>query len=125
MPGPAPKPAALRQRRNHTSTAATLSLTQADIIDIWPELPARSGRGHHWRTETLARWATVGASAMVQEYLMADLPGLIALAMLWDDFYRVKTPRERSQLAAEIRQQEQRFGLSPIDRRRLQWEGIR
>jgi hypothetical protein len=30
--------------------------------------------------------------------------------------------RERAALSAEIRLQRQCFGLSPIDRRRLQWE---
>jgi len=33
-----------------------------------------------------------------------------------------KETRKRAALAQEIRMQGQRFGLSPIDRRRLQWE---
>jgi hypothetical protein len=40
------------------------------------------------------------------------------LALLWDEFY--KSPDIKTM--AEIRQQEQRFGLSPLDRSRLQWE---
>jgi hypothetical protein len=42
------------------------------------------------------------------------------LAALVDQFQRTPTP----QLAAEIRQQGLRFGLTPIDRWRLQWEVI-
>lgn len=55
---------------------------------------------------------------MIAELLAADVPGLIRLAILWDEFAR----EPKVKLAAEIRQQEQRFGLSPLDRRRLQWE---
>ncbi len=55
---------------------------------------------------------------MASEYLESDVPGLVMLAVLKDDFFN----DPRSTLAAEIRLQEQRFGLSPIDRRRLQWE---
>ena len=39
--------------------------------------------------------------------------------MKWN---RAKGRKDRQQAAAEIRQQGVRFGLSPIDRRRLQWE---
>ena len=44
--------------------------------------------------------------------------GLARLAMIIDDFYQSGNPK----LLAEIRLQEARFGLSPIDRSRLQWE---
>jgi hypothetical protein len=40
------------------------------------------------------------------------------LALLWDEFYK----KPNAQLMAEIRLQESRFGLSPLDRSRLQWE---
>jgi len=42
--------------------------------------------------------------------------------MLQNDFWTAATAKERKEASAEIRLQEQRFGLSPIDRRRLQWE---
>ena len=55
---------------------------------------------------------------MAAEFLQADRHGLYRLAVLVDAFWRTEDPR----LASEIRLQAQCFGLTPIDRRRLQWE---
>jgi hypothetical protein len=55
---------------------------------------------------------------MAAEYLPADIHGLYMLADLIDQYWRKPTPA----LAAEIRLQRMCFGLTPIDRRRLQWE---
>lgn len=55
---------------------------------------------------------------MAAEYLQADTHGLYVLAELVDQFWAAPT----AALASEIRQQRQGFGLTPIDRRRLQWE---
>jgi hypothetical protein len=71
---------------------------------------------------TLAWWADIWSSPMAPEFDASDTHGLFALAMLTEDFWRSTSPGERMKLAAEIRQQGQRYGLSPIDRRRLQWE---
>ena len=114
MPGPAPKPASTRARRNKTSTAATL---KADAAIVAPELPE-----FDWHSMALRWWADVWSSPMAPEFDESDRHGLFQLAMLVNDFWTAETPRERKELAAEIRQQGQRFGLSPIDRRRLQWE---
>jgi hypothetical protein len=54
---------------------------------------------------------------MAEEYLRADTHGLYRLAMLIDMFWR----DPNKQLAAEIRIEQQAFGLTPLDRRRLQW----
>lgn len=59
---------------------------------------------------------------MAPEFLKADRHGLFALAVLVDDFWTSDSRKERMQLMAEIRQQRVCFGLTPIDRRRLQWE---
>jgi len=60
---------------------------------------------------------------MAAEYLDADVcGGLYDLAELYQGFWTSTDVREQIALAAEIRQQEVRFGLSPVDRRRLQWE---
>lgn len=71
---------------------------------------------------TLAWWADVWASPMAPEFEASDVHGLFMLALLVDDFWSADAPSARMSLAAEIRHQSQRFGLSPIDRRRLQWE---
>jgi len=58
---------------------------------------------------------------MAGEYLESDVHGLYLLAELVDQFWTAPT----KELAAEIRLQRQCYGLSPIDRRRLQWEVAR
>ena len=114
MPGPTPKPAALRQHRLRHSTAAPL--TRARSRRKVPLLPACT-RGD-WHPNTLAWWPEVWRSPMAAEYLPADIHGLYLLADLVDLYWRKPTPA----LAAEIRLQRMCFGLTPIDRRRLQWE---
>lgn len=114
MPGPTPKPGSLRQRRNKTSTAARLSLNPN--VEV-PELPAGE-----WHPRTLDWWELAWASPMASEWLDADVPGLELCAQLWDDFYTTDSPNLRVKLSAELRLQEARFGLAPMDRRRLQWE---
>lgn len=114
MSGPAPKHPSARSRRNKTSTNATLA---ADASIVAPELPA-----FEWHEMTLAWWRDLWASPMAPEYDESDRHGLFKLAMLQNDFWTAETAKERKEASAEIRLQEQRFGLSPIDRRRLQWE---
>lgn len=107
---PTPKPAHMRQRRNKTSTSARL---QANPKLKAPDLPARV-----WHPMTEAWWADVWASPMAPEYDDSDRHGLFVLAVLIDEFWMAPS----KELASEIRLQRQSFGLSPIDRRRLQWE---
>ena len=111
---PEPKHPSVRARRNKTSTAAKLS--RPDVPDV-PELPEAI-----CHPQTLAWWADVWASPMAPEYDESDRHGLFALAQLVDDFWMADTAKERAALAGEIRLQRQCFGLTPIDRRRLQWE---
>lgn len=111
MPGPAPKHGSVRARRNKTSTAATLS-TVHDVEA--PELPADG----EWHALTLQWWADIWASPMAPEFEKSDKHGLFILATLVNEFWLSPT----KDLAAEIRLQRQAFGLTPMDRRRLQWE---
>jgi hypothetical protein len=100
-------------RRNRSSTHATLSIEPHDVKV--PELPpAVDG----WHPMTVAWWADVWASPMAPEYHESDRHGLFLLAALVDSFWRSPTQA----LAAEIRLQRQSYGLTPLDRRRLQWE---
>ena len=115
--GPPPKPSALRQRRNRTSTAAVLPAAGTAPGRPAPPLPERGPDALPWHPETLAYWAAIWASEMAGEYLDADVPGLVALMRLQDRFNYGDLSA-----AAEIRLQRQCFGLTPIDRRRLQWE---
>lgn len=109
-----PKDPSTRARRN---VAATRAVLRRDLSVQMPALPDRV-----WQPLTLAWWVDVWASPMAPEFEASDVHGLFMLALLVDDFWCADAPSSRMSLAAEIRQQSQRFGLSPIDRRRLQWE---
>lgn len=116
MPGPIPKDPKLRQRRNRTSTAAVLIGGTAAGRLRAPKLPQRDDQ--EWHPLTLAWWKDVWRSPMAPEFLQADVHGLYLLADLIDQYWREPSFK----LAGEIRQQRQCFGLTPIDRRRLQWQ---
>ena len=109
-----PKDPSIRVRRNKVSTKATL---KSDAAIIAPELPERD-----WHPMVLAWWRDLWSSPMAPEFDDSDRHGLFKLALLHDDFWKADQPKIRKEASAEIRLQEQRFGLSPIDRRRLQWE---
>lgn len=112
MAGPPPKLGQLRQRRNRVTTAATLDAEPRRRAA--PKLPA----DHPWREETRVWWRDVWRSPMAGEYTVSDRHGLLLLARLVDRFWTEPT----TALASEIRLQGQLYGLSPLDRRRLQWE---
>lgn len=112
---PMPKHSSTRARTNKSSTAATLV---ADPDFEAPDLPPGV-----WNDQTREWWVDVWASPMAPEYDDSDRHGLFQLARLVNDFWSDDMSfRDRVVAAAEIRQQSQRFGLSPLDRRRLQWE---
>ena len=105
------KDPSVRARRNKAATAATLTATLPE--DARPELPA----DREWHPLTLDWWNDLWASPMAGEYHGSDRHALFILAALVDAFWT-----EPSQaLAAEIRLQRQAFGLTPYDRRRLEW----
>ena len=112
MKGRTPKPLSLRQRRNRVSTRAKLTA----------EGGGRRAPPLHrqWMMHPMTRrwWSDVWHSPMAAEFLKADLHQLYILAELVNRFWF----RPTTALAAEIRQHRLAFGLTPIDRRRLQWE---
>jgi hypothetical protein len=114
--GPAPKDPKARVRRNQGTAATKLvAPTPGRARQRAPELPARDGG---WHELTQAWWRDLWASPMAPEYDPTDVHGLYLLAELIDRFWREPS----KELAAEIRLQRQCYGLSPIDRRRLEWE---
>lgn len=116
MRGGIPKDPALRQRRNRTVGAAVLDGDNPRRTRA-PAMPKRDD-GQALHRMTRAWWRSVWHSPMAAEYLDADIPALYRLAILIDDYWR----KPSTILAAEIRQQQTHFGLTPLDRRRLQWE---
>jgi hypothetical protein len=107
-----PTPKRNPARRNRSSTAATLRA--ADKVKV-PPLPDRA---MPWHSHTEQWWADVWSSPMAPEYDSSDIHGLYLLAVLVDAFWAEPS----KELAGEIRLQRQCFGLTPLDRRRLQWE---
>lgn len=105
------KDPSVRARRNKASTAATLSsgLPKRDC----PELPP----SRDWLPMTLEWWKDLWASPMASEFHDSDRHGLFILAALVDAFWSEPS----KELAGEIRLQRQAFGLTPYDRRRLEW----
>lgn len=108
-----PKPLALRQ--NRTKKAGFATLTEPESFEV-PEIPNPDGRT--WHPLTVESWERAWGSPMSTQWLPTDTDALGRLAVLWDEFY--KAPDTKTM--AEIRLQESRFGFSPLDRSRLQWE---
>lgn len=120
--GPAPKPSHLRQRTNKKAGRADLPLppeTDARVEDGVPPIPNPDGR--KWHVLTIKAWEHAWKSPMASQWLKTDEDALGRLALLWDNFYQAPG----AGIMAEIRLQESRFGLSPLDRSRLQWEVTR
>lgn len=113
--GPAPKDPAIRQMRKNISTKALLPADKAPIVET-PQLPELAG-DREWHPLTIAWWEDLWVSPMSVEYMKMDLHGLVNLALLLDQFYN----RPTAVLHAEIRLAQQNYGLTPLDRRRLEW----
>lgn len=145
MASPIPKPAAQRQRRNRTVTAASLEAGPALKValptrysslrcsvcplpryeHVRKHFDEREIEAHdydpreiEWRPPTVSWWDVIWASPMVGEWVDADVPGLLALAVLVDEFWTFGDAK----IHAEMRQASREFGLSPLSRRQLQWE---
>ncbi len=77
---------------------------------------------------TRAWWRDVCASPMAAQFERVDWHGLLMLAELEERLWRALdaepavSVKELKDLAGEIRLQRQCFGLTPIDRRRLDWK---
>lgn len=111
--GPAPKPSFLRQRTNKKAGATVLEARlNADVP------PLEHPNGGEWHPRTLDAWRKFFESPMASEWLPTDIDGLAMLAACYDKFYR----EGDLEALKEIRLQRPHFGLTPLDRSRLQWE---
>lgn len=111
--GPAPKPAHLRQRTNRKAGASTLEAPTNPRVSAIP-----NPDGRKWHPLTVKAWKHAWESPMASQWLETDADALGRLALLWDEFYK----RPSADALKEIRLQSALFGLSPLDRSRLQWE---
>jgi hypothetical protein len=119
--GPPPKKPGTAQRRNKKPSA---SIITADPTLKAPKLPRHPGadEGQGWHEATTEWWGDFWASPMASECVDSDKHGLFMLAMLVDDYWTAISWRQRKEIAAEIRLFGQRYGTSPLDRNRLQWQ---
>jgi hypothetical protein len=106
----AKKHPSVRARANKASTAATL--VDGHEVEC-PDLPG----AREWHPQTVEWWEDLWSAPMAAEYHSSDRHALFILAALVDDFWTDPTTSK----AGEIRLQRQAFGLTPYDRRRLEW----
>lgn len=111
-PGRPPKPASQRRRRNIAPPTTKLPATGGREVPPFPLAEACEATRDWWRR--------IWESPMAAVWLDADIPALWRLAQLVEWVNRGTTTDTK--LLAEIRQIEDRFGLSPLARRRLQYE---
>lgn len=111
----AKKHPSVRARANRASTAATLPAT----VKAGP-IPALPGI-REWSPLTLEWWSDLWRSPMSSEYHDSDRHQVIVLAILMDDFFTAESRSMRTAISAEIRQHRTAFGMTPYDRRRLEW----
>lgn len=117
MPRPLKDPA-IRQRRNKKPTAATMEAETVLASGDAPPLPKRGADADPWHPQTVAFWADVWASPMAKRYLQVDLHGLFVLAELTDQFWH----KPSAYLSSEMRARAVAYGLTPLDRNRLDWK---
>lgn len=120
---PAPKHPGARARRNKSSTASVLTTPEAGDVEI-PGLPPhpKVDDGIDWHPSAVKMWNNLWASPMAAEYVDADIDQMYILIRMVDRFWSTDSMTGMKDLAAEIRLSGQRFGISPLDRRRLEWQ---
>ncbi len=113
MPGSrTPKPPSKRQRRNH------VDVREIEIPTGLVPHPAKKT----WNKMTKAHWRKIWASPIAREYIDVDVEGLYVLMDLVENYWAAQEVREKVSLESSINRQRTEFGLTPLSRRRLQWE---
>lgn len=111
MPGPAPKPAAERRRRN-APMANTVKLPAEGRSGPAPAWPFASDEPSQWAdlwaTPQAVAWDRLGWIRVVARY-----------ALMLDS---VESENPSVPMLAEVRQLEDRLGLTPMSMLRLRWE---
>lgn len=116
MPGPLPKHPELRQRRNKSASRAILPAESSPITSR-PRLPANPDE-EGWHPMAKRWWRDVWDSPVRHEFMRADLGSLFRLVDMVDAYWKSRSLA----LAKEIRMMEREFGLTPMARRRLEWQ---
>lgn len=107
------KHTSVRARANKAATASTLDHPTRLI----PKMPD----GVDWHTQAVQWWSDVWSSPMSPEWDISDIHNVTICAMLINDIWTAGTAKDRKDAMAEYRLQRKDLGLSPYDRRRLEW----
>jgi hypothetical protein len=70
---------------------------------------------------TVIWWDRFWSAPTAGEVIDVDLGAIYKMAQNEEDYWRADSPQVRRVILAEQRQQEARFGLDPLARRRLEW----
>lgn len=108
------KDPSVRARANKAATRATLAPDASREVPAMPDGPT-------WHSETVRWWADVWSSPMSPEWDESDEHNVILCALLYNDIWMAETAKERKDAAGEFRLQRRDLGLTPYDRRRLEW----
>lgn len=114
MPGPAPKDPEKRQRANKASTRATLTASDLPVSGV-PDMGTLESE--EWHPLAVAWWEDVWSSPMATQYVKADRHTLYRLLLMVQEYWM----RPNTELSKDIDKAQQAFGLTPLDRRRLEW----
>jgi hypothetical protein len=86
-------------------------------------MPERLGPNNDWHPKVVVWWKDAWTSPMAKEWLASDVSGVFSrLVELWQDFWMAKDAQLRERLSKAITPLETELGMTPIARRRLQWE---
>lgn len=109
------KDASVRARRNKAASAAKIS---ADPESRIPSMPAHP---EGWHSEVVRWWEDVWSSPMAPEWDASDEHNVLLCALALNDVWTAESAKDRKDAMGEFRLQRQSLGLSPYDRRRLEW----
>ncbi|GAA4845556.1 hypothetical protein GCM10023201_41060 [Actinomycetospora corticicola] len=107
-----------RRRANVAATRTQLGHAEAAGR---PRLPQFAPGKTRWHPQALRWWAELWDSPMASQYLRMDVRGLLRLAVLEHDYWSAVDSRTRLAVEAQIERAQRDYGLTPYDRRRLEW----
>lgn len=116
MPGPPPKDPGQRRRRNAAPELVALPAEgRSGPVPTWPLSRATKSEAALWRelwaTPQAAAWEQLGWTRIVARYVRCAI--------------QVEGTDPSTRLLAEVRQTEDRLGLTPLAMRRLGWTIVR
>lgn len=106
-----------------TSEPALVAVLEADdATELAASIPDLPERPMGWHAQTCIWWTAVWSSPMSNEWHAdTDVHNVLAAAMHLDDMWQAETPAERQKADTQFLKRIASLGLTPYDRRRLEW----